>query len=103
MLAALTGVVHHSQRAHGHEHKRAQHNDQGAFHSYLAPRAAHWPNFLSSFGNEPRVNASALRCSKKSPRPNDHPLYAMTIVAAIAVVKAKASAIAAKIIRIACS
>ena len=45
MLAALTGVVHHSQRAHGHEHKRAQHNDQGAFHSDLAPRAAHWPNF----------------------------------------------------------
>ena len=36
MLAALTGLVHHSQRAHGDEHKRDQDNDQGAFHSGLA-------------------------------------------------------------------
>jgi hypothetical protein len=39
--------------------------------------------------------------SAGSPKPVDHPVYAMTIVVAIAVVRAKASAIAAKIILIA--
>ena len=36
-----------------------------------------------------------------SPKPADHPVYAITIVTAITVVKAKASAIAAKIFLIA--
>jgi hypothetical protein len=39
--------------------------------------------------------------SAGSPKPADHPVYAMTIVVAITVVRAKASAMAAKIILIA--
>jgi hypothetical protein len=45
MLAALTGLIHYSQRTHGDEHNRDEDNDQGAFHNDLAPRAPHCPNF----------------------------------------------------------
>jgi len=71
----------------------------------VTSRPAAHPAEFSWFRNEPRVNILSLRRSKNrfAPRERaDHPVYAMTIVAAIAVVKAKASAIAAKIILIAC-
>jgi hypothetical protein len=76
---------------------------------------------FSWFGNEPRVNIWPLRCGKifhpsrsisetaahsqheLNDELVDHPVYAMTIVAAIAVVRANARAIATKIILIACS
>jgi len=62
MLAALAGLVHHSQRTHGDEHKRAQDNDQGAFHSDLAPRLSLAE--FSWFRNEPGMNVLPLRRSK---------------------------------------
>ena len=66
MLAALTGLVHYSQRTHGDEHNRDEDNDQGAFHNDLAPRAPHCPNFRHLEMNP----VLPLRCSKI---PDCHP------------------------------
>jgi len=73
MSAALTRLVHHNQRAHGDEHNPDQDNDQGALHSDLAPSRSIFGLF-SWFRNEPRVNISSLRRSKKPTycRPPDH-------------------------------
>jgi hypothetical protein len=55
MLAALTGLVHHRQRANGDEHNRDKDKDQGALHSDLAPPAHSLLEF-SCFRDEPTVN-----------------------------------------------
>jgi hypothetical protein len=84
----------------------------------VASRARRSLAEFSCFRNEPRVNGFTGALQQESPRsisegrrsihelkqePADHPVYAMTIVAAIAVVRANASAMAAKIILIVCS
>ena len=55
MLAALAGVVHHRQRAHGDKHNRDEDNDYGALHGVLLEidvGAGAPPSFYKS---QPRV------------------------------------------------